>query len=342
MTKINIFDDLFFDESQIHSKNHENAIVMFSGGMDSAVALWWALDNYKNVKVFSVNYNQPHVIELTNAEKIITLTNANHDVLKVDIPNRFWGIENRLTRGQACFMTSLAALDIGHDGADIVMGILKTDVYGDCDRSFLDDLGRVLYHPEDTNFVSIATPLRAVNEKCDVIALGFKLGAPLSLTWTCRNPDNGVPCHKCMQCKQRDEAIYLFERKYGIKFETVEKWNSVYGSPCHPSFNNIQNQLEILAKAFLQMNKNSNAEKCWCYYAPDGLIRVATHIHNVNKEDNKKGTLKNVYSVHGYLDNNYRWEVCICDDGKVASTEKIPDIRIIEKKFVEKYLNNEK
>ena len=38
-----------FDNSQIHERNGKNAIVMLSGGLDSAVALWWALDRYENI-----------------------------------------------------------------------------------------------------------------------------------------------------------------------------------------------------------------------------------------------------------------------------------------------------
>lgn len=51
------------DESEIHCNNKKNAIVMYSGGLDSTVSLFWALDHYKSVKVLIVDYNQQHSME---------------------------------------------------------------------------------------------------------------------------------------------------------------------------------------------------------------------------------------------------------------------------------------
>ena len=31
------------DKTQIHARNNKNAIVMYSGGLDSTVALWWTI-----------------------------------------------------------------------------------------------------------------------------------------------------------------------------------------------------------------------------------------------------------------------------------------------------------
>lgn len=240
-----------FDESQIHARNHKNAIVMFSGGADSTVTLWWALDNYENVKVLTIDYNQPHVIEVDHANIIAKMANVKHQQIKVDIPHSFWGIENHLTRGQACLMTSLAALDISHDGADIVEGILRMDLYGDCNRDFLDAIAGVLYHDADWNSIGIATPLRAVQDKTDVFALGYQYGVPINLTWTCRDPLDGKPCHRCIQCKERDNALDSFFKKYNIDKDTYEKWTSVLGSPYHPQFCDVSRDLEIIVQAYI-------------------------------------------------------------------------------------------
>lgn len=326
-----------FDESQIHARNHKNAIVMFSGGVDSAVALWWALDNYENVKVLIVDYNQPHVIEVEHANVIAEMVNVIHQKIKVGIPSSFWGIENHLTRGQACLMTSLAALDISHDGADIVEGILRTDLYGDCDRDFLDAIAGVLYHYADWNSIGIATPLRAVQDKTDVLALGYQYGVPINLTWTCRDPQAGKPCHRCMQCEQRDNAMESFFKKYNVDEDTYQEWMNVLGSPYHPLFCDVSRDLTIIAQAYIQAGAFKQGTPSWCYLAPDGTKRVSTHIHAVRDPHYlAQGELLNVISAHGYLDDHYRWEVCISADGSVATTDRLPESSVIERALIEK------
>lgn len=324
-----------YDASQIHARNHRNAIVMYSGGMDSTVALWWALDHYENVRILTVNYNQPHVIEIGHAEKIVSLNKTNHRIIRADFPKDFWGLQNHLTRGQACLMTSFAALDIGHEGADIVMGILSTDLYGDCDRNFLDSLAGVLYHDDDTEKIGIATPLRAVRNKTDVIAMGFYYGAPTELTWTCRDPFQGKPCHSCPQCRARDNALESFFSAYGINEQEYSAWNACFGSPFHPIFREPSHDLKVLASAYILAGGLKNSIPCLCYDAPDGTCRIASHIHAADHLP-KKSRFLNVLPVSGELDDHSRWEICICEDETIAFTDRLPDIDVIEQALVRK------
>lgn len=332
-----IFSLKEFDVNQIHERNKKNATVMLSGGLDSAVALWWALDHYENIKALTVDYNQPHVLEVEHANQLAKLTGINHQIIKVDFPLDFWGLENHLTRGQACLMTSLAAIDISHDGLDIVMGILKTDMYGDCNRSFLDSLAEVLFHPNDWNPIGIATPLRAVEDKTDVIAWGYQLGVPANLTWTCRDPLDGKPCHKCMQCQQRDSAYNEFFKRYKINKEDYNDWNSVLGSPYHPFFHDASRDLEVIIKAFLQAGAFKTGIDCYCYDAPDGTRRVSSHIKSIRDlEIPSSHSLIKAVAVHGFLNDGYRWEVCLCADGTVAYTDRLPSSSVIEAALIKK------
>lgn len=324
-----------FDNTQIHDRNKRNATVMLSGGLDSAVALWWALERYENIKAITVDYNQPHVLEVEHANRLSALTGINHQIIKVDFPLNFWGLENHLTRGQACLMTSLAAIDISHDGLDIVMGILKTDMYGDCNRDFLDSLADVLFHPNDWSPIGIATPLRAVEDKTDVIAWGYQLGVPDRLTWTCRSPLDGKPCHECIQCRQRDSAYNEFFRRYGVKKEVYDNWKSVLGSPYHPFFHDASRDLEIIIEAFLQAGGYKTGIDCYCYNAPDGTKRVSSHIKSIGGlEIPSSHSLIKAVSVHGFLNDSYRWEVCLCADGTVAYTDRLPPSNVIEAALV--------
>ena len=324
------------DKNQIHARNNKNAIVMYSGGLDSTVALWWAMHKYKNIKVYTVDYNQPHSKEIWVAEQIMDLIGINHKVIKVDLPEDFWGLQNHLTRGQACFMTSIAALDISHDGADIVMGILINDNYGDCNRAFLDSLADVLDHYNDVNKIGIATPLRALNNKSSVVAKGFILGAPIYSTWTCRKPVNGYQCGTCMQCQERKTAFESFEKDFGVTQSTLRKWQDVMGSPFHPSFDNVPREIQITAAAFVELGGLKNAQNGWKYEGPDGEWRVASIIKNPNVKlikDYNKGIICKMVSVKGFLEGAVPWEVCICEDGTIATTTNLPPLNIIEKEL---------
>jgi len=44
--------------------DHKKALVLFSGGQDSSIALAWALDRYDCVETLGVDYGQRHAIEL--------------------------------------------------------------------------------------------------------------------------------------------------------------------------------------------------------------------------------------------------------------------------------------
>lgn len=47
------------------SRAHDDAaLVLFSGGQDSATCLAWALDRFKRVETIGFAYGQRHVVEL--------------------------------------------------------------------------------------------------------------------------------------------------------------------------------------------------------------------------------------------------------------------------------------
>ena len=62
--------DIEYKFNEIHSKNKYNAIVVLSGGLDSSVALWWALDTYDKVEAIILDYNQPHKQEIECAKAL--------------------------------------------------------------------------------------------------------------------------------------------------------------------------------------------------------------------------------------------------------------------------------
>jgi len=61
------------------SSFNTSALVLFSGGQDSATCLAWALDRYEKVETIGFSYGQRHSIELTCRESFL-------DKLKINFP----------------------------------------------------------------------------------------------------------------------------------------------------------------------------------------------------------------------------------------------------------------
>ncbi|MCR5846048.1 MAG: 7-cyano-7-deazaguanine synthase [bacterium] len=334
-----LWDLLKFDESEIHGLNTKRAIVVFSGGFDSTVALWWAMDRYKDVSAIILDYNQAHGEELLSAKAIASLAGVKTRLVKLDLPQDFWAINNGITRGQAGLMTSIAALDVGFEGADIVHGILRTDTYPDCTREHLDYLAGIIKDSRDVGPLGIATPLRAVKDKQAVCLLGFLYGAPMKWTWSCRQPKDGKPCGACSPCKARAEIWDGFEEWHRVSRETIDEWQDVLGSPAHPSFKEPPRELEVLARAFIEMDGLEHGEPGWRYRGPDGAERIATWVRNPDAIDfagrSSGEPCKNV-EIHGELEDGSRWQVVICEDGSVAFTNKLPNMAVIEESLKSK------
>ena len=327
------------DLSEIHNRNNNIAFVMFAGGIESTVSLLWALDHYKQVEAIVVDYNQQHSVELTRARQLLNIFDIKNQSIKITFPDDFWGIKNRLTRGQACLMTSIAALNISHKGADIVHGILRSDDYGDCNRDFLDSLANVLFHPDDEDKIGIATPLRALHGKADVFAKAYIYGIPIDLTWTCRSPYKNQPCGQCVQCKQRLSGFHDFLEKYGISECVFFDWQSVCGSPYHPSVVNDK-KLKDLSMLFHDSGAFAFSKPCYIYSAPDDKQHISTTIKRLGtKQLKKNGKIGKAISVHGYFDDRYRWEIVLFEDGTVASTDRIPNYEIIEESITRKIVD---
>lgn len=337
-----LWKELQFDETEIHCRNHERAIVVFSGGFDSTVALWWAMFHYKSIRLVAVDYNQFHKEEIIHAKKIASLAGLDLDLIKLDIPMDFWGINNNLTRGQAGLMTGIVALDIDNNGADIVHGILRTDTYPDCDRDYLDTLAGILPNTKDTGEIGIATPLRAVKDKQAVCILGFLYGAPMKWTWSCRTPENEKPCGKCSPCQARNAIWDEMTSHYSTTREEINAWQDVLGSPMHPIFREPPHELSILVKAFVEMGGLKICKPGWKYVGPDTKHRIATWIQNPDAivfSGRRKGELCQHIEIHGNLENGVWWQIVICEDHSVAYTNCIPDIDVVEQLLKDKLIS---
>ncbi|MEO1311806.1 MAG: 7-cyano-7-deazaguanine synthase QueC [Pseudomonadota bacterium] len=237
------------------SLSRDRALVLFSGGQDSAVCLAWALDRFAAVETVGFAYGQRHEVELAARARV-----------RAEIVRRFpaWGpklgpdemvdlsalgalSETALTRETAiamdetglpntfvpgrnlAFLVFAGALAYRRDCGVLVGGMCETDYsgYPDCRRDALDAQEAALRLGMESD-LEIATPLMAL-DKADTWALAEELGGAalidliLEETHTCYRGVRaerhawGYGCGECPACvlRARGWSGYLARRAGG-------------------------------------------------------------------------------------------------------------------------------
>ena len=203
------------------------AIVLLSGGLDSAVTFLIAKKEY-NFSVIAVtfDYGQRHRIEIENAKKIAKKYNAEKHIIlnlplnqiggsaltdfNIDVP------EGKVDRNEIpvtyvparnlIFLSYATAIAEVNKISNIFIGVNFIDYsgYPDCRPEFIKSFENTINvgtkaGVEGKKF-KIFTPLIKMTKK-DIILKGKELGLDFKLTHSCYNPDeNGNPCGKCDSC----------------------------------------------------------------------------------------------------------------------------------------------
>lgn len=213
----------------------KRAVVLLSGGLDSATCLAVAKAEGFEVYALTFDYGQRHSVELECAEKIANfvgvaklcrisfdlrlwggsaLTDDSIDVPAADPENGEKHVPITYVPARNTIFLSFAASFAETIGArDIFIGVNSLDYsgYPDCRPDFIEafrkcaNLGTKAVD-EGWEF-RIRAPLQNLR-KTEIIQLGMKLGFDYSLTHSCYNPlPDGTPCGACDSCRLRAAAF---------------------------------------------------------------------------------------------------------------------------------------
>lgn len=210
----------------------KSAVVLLSGGLDSATAAAWAAGKGYGLSALSIDYGQRHRCELDAARAIAQrLGIHDHVVLPIDLA-AFGG--SALVDPATPVPKDRSDADIGHGipvtyvparntvflslalamaetrGAGaIVLGVNAIDYsgYPDCRPEFLAAFGEVARLGTKAGVegrpIELVAPL-AMLSKAEIIRLGLSLGLDYGLTTSCYDPDSrGRPCGRCDSCLLR-------------------------------------------------------------------------------------------------------------------------------------------
>ena len=210
----------------------KSAIVLLSGGLDSATAAAWATSKGYRLSALSIDYGQRHRCELGAAKNVAaSLGISDHVVLPIDLA-AFGG--SALVDPSMPVPKDRSDADIGHGipvtyvparntvflslalamaetrGAGaIVLGVNAIDYsgYPDCRPEFLAAFEKVARLGTKAGVegrpIELVAPLVALS-KAEIIRLGLSLGLDYGLTTSCYDPGpKGEPCTQCDSCRIR-------------------------------------------------------------------------------------------------------------------------------------------
>jgi len=213
-------------------KNQQKkAVVLLSGGLDSATVLAIAIQQQFECHALSFDYGQRHRVELLAAERIArTLHAARHRTLVVDL-TQIGGsalTDNKIEVPQSpatgipvtyvparniIFLSFALAYAETLHASDIFIGVNVLDYsgYPDCRPEFIEaythmaNLGTRA--GAEGNPVRIHTPLIKMN-KAEIIAAGSALGVDYGQTISCYQADaEGRACGLCDSCRFRKKGF---------------------------------------------------------------------------------------------------------------------------------------
>ncbi len=212
------------------SKRKGTAVILLSGGMDSATALAVAHRHFRRVDCLTMAYGQRHLRELQSARRLARHYRiAHHHVLELPLGqllrSALTDVRRPLPRAQterkparipATYVparnTILLSIALGYaesiGAASIFIGANAIDYsgYPDCRPKYFRAFERLAglatrAGVERGHSIRIEAPLLHLS-KADIVRLGERLHVPWELTWSCY-AGGRTPCGRCDSCVLR-------------------------------------------------------------------------------------------------------------------------------------------
>lgn len=215
-----------------HTTEHQKkAVILLSGGLDSATVVAMAKDQGYACYTMSFDYGQRHRAELNAAARVARdLGVVQHKVIGLDLDGMGGSaltdtsIDVPETLGEGIPVTYVPArntvflsLALGWaevlEARDIFIGVNAVDYsgYPDCRPEFIEAFERLANLATkagvEGNGFTIQAPLQNMS-KAEIVKAGVALGVDYGLTVSCYQAnDEGQACGKCDSCRLRAEGF---------------------------------------------------------------------------------------------------------------------------------------
>ncbi len=210
----------------------KKSIVLFSGGLDSTTAIYWALDRYEKVFALTFDYGQRNRIELDMAGKVAQKLSVPQKILRVDLkqiggssltdtklslpqyekmeeseeglPSTYVPFRNGIFLALAAAWAEVVGIK------EIICGfnVIDSPNYPDTRKQFVQAMQEAInlgtkasLSPEK---IQIIAPFLKM-KKSDIIKEGLSLSVDYSFAISCYCGEE-IPCQKCSSCVLRQKA----------------------------------------------------------------------------------------------------------------------------------------
>jgi len=208
------------------------AVVLFSSGIDSTTALYWALDHFGAIQALTFDYGQRHVVEILHAERIARHLKIPQTIIRADLkqiggssltdpavpvpdyehiahaagipPTTYVPFRNGI------FLSLAAAWAEVNNCSEIVCGfnVIDSPEYPDTRKSFVTAMQKAINIGSKASFdqkkFTIHIPFIDM-KKSEIIEAGLALGADYSYSISCYAGQE-IPCGECSSCQLRQKA----------------------------------------------------------------------------------------------------------------------------------------
>ncbi len=209
----------------------KKAVVLLSGGLDSATVLYIARAKGFKCHCLIFDYGQRHRREIAAAKNIAKKTGSTCEVIKITLPwkgsslleskTKLPRTRGRLTASQIpdtyvpgrniIFLSFAFSCAEAIAASAVFIGAHAQDYsgYPDCRPEFYAAFKKVISTGTKAGLqhkgIKIITPL--INKtKAQIIRLGSKLGVPFGSTWSCYEGGK-APCGECDSCYYRAKGF---------------------------------------------------------------------------------------------------------------------------------------
>jgi 7-cyano-7-deazaguanine synthase len=208
----------------------KRAVVLLSGGLDSAVTLYFAKARGFECFCLIFDYGQRHKKEIESAKRVAREAGCRFQVVKINLAWKGSSLLDKRKKvpvpGQGqpksipstyvparniIFLSFALSYAETIDAKAIFIGAHAQDYsgYPDCRPEFYRAFSKVIATGTRTgvekNKIEILTPL-IHKTKAGIIRLGTKLKVPFELTWSCYRGGK-YPCGKCDSCYFRTKGF---------------------------------------------------------------------------------------------------------------------------------------